>query len=245
MDESFKIYVFATIGCVGVLLQIAVIYFMSRSALPRYWGVLVYLLVLFLTSVCDMAAYINPEGYPDWYLEYWRLNNFLRHLSGFVAVISLIFIGTARHPARTKLCAASLIGTAVVIALSLLLPEATAGETSTRVGRDLSFTTIVLNVILWSSLIKTRHQDLRLFLVSGGLGVNMTGEAIAQSLWMMGLAGPFATLLGVGTHLLCLAIWLRAFRMAVAVDKHGRGRSVGLPSDASPESQFAPHDARS
>ncbi len=224
MQNQYLIYGFTIAGCIGVLLQIAVIYAMSRSALPRYWGVFLYLLVLFLTSVCDMAGYLHPGGYPDWYRDFWLINNIIRHLSGFIAVLSLVFVATVHHPSRRTLRFGAIAGTLVVVAISVLWPEESLVATAMRSGRDLSFFTIVLNLILWSSLIRVRHQDLRLFLVSGGLGVNMTGEAIAQSISMLSGSGVFANILAVVSHLLCLAIWWKAFRLPAAARQQSRTR---------------------
>jgi hypothetical protein len=217
VPEKYIIYMYTAVGCAGVLAQVAVIYAISRADLRRYWGVLQFLVILFLTSICDMAAYFNPGGYPEWYNYYWAINNNLRHVSGFVAVLSLIYIATATHPARRLLRAATLLGTAVVIAISFAFAEGDPVTAATHSGRDLAFTTIILNVVLWSSLIRTRHKDVRLFLVSGGLGVNMAGEAIAQSLAVMEVATGLTNLLAIGSHFFCLGIWWKAFRRSVAV----------------------------
>src|SRR5690606_1712218 len=83
----------------------------------------------------------------------------------------------------------------------------------TKVIRDLSFCSVLLNLWLWSILIARRERDTRRLLIAGGLGVQMTGDAIGQSLRQMQVsplvyhAGSY---LIVVTHLLCLVIWRRA-----------------------------------
>lgn len=207
-------YLFLTLGTCGMILQVMVIYAMTRISFRRFGGIFFYLLVLFLTSLADMAAFFEIGRWPEWYRKYYYVNNVIRHFAGFVAVISLIDAATAEHPRRPALRLKLIAGTLAVIAFTFLVSQdPRLGLYMTKVARNLSFATIVLNLILWFSLIKVRERDRRLFLVSGGLGVNMAGEAIGQSMFYLSRSLVFpANLLKVASHLFCLYIWWKAFR---------------------------------
>ena len=197
-------------------LQLLVIYRMRQGFDRRYPGVFFYLLVLFLTSVADSAAAIDPQAWGGWYRPYFGLNNTARHLAGLAAVVWLYFHATARLPTRWKLRSRVLLVVAVVVGASLYVhyPGRMSWSYMAIVGRDMSFLTALLNLVLWFALIQTRKRERVLFLVSGGLGLNMAGEAIAQSLFDLNPAlRPLGSAIAVGTHILCLLIWLRALKV--------------------------------
>ncbi|MCP5118105.1 MAG: hypothetical protein GY953_45405 [bacterium] len=202
------------LGIFGLALQLVVVYALTRGPYRQFPGVTAYLLVLFLTGVADLAVFFNVGSWPDWYREYYYLNNTLRHFAGFAALVSLIYMATAHAPNRVihrlKVC----LGTLGVVGGCFLLSSGTWPDAyMNEVSRNLSFSTVVLNLILWFSLIKYCNRDTRLFLVSGGLGLNMTGEAIGQSLVPVSkLAWHAGNLIAIASHLLCLYIWWVAFR---------------------------------
>ena len=209
-------YFFTALGVCGTLLQVAVIYAMTRSELRRFIGIFFYLLVLFLTTVADMSIYLQYGGWPDWYRQYYFINNTIRHVSAFIAVLSLIFAATAGHPRRQafrfKIVLATLAGVAAILFFS---PGETFPRYVNQVGRNLSFATALLNVVLWLSLIRSGLADRRLLFVSGGLGLNMAGQAIGQSMLEMGRSswlGFFGNLIAIASHMVCLYIWWVAFR---------------------------------
>jgi hypothetical protein len=79
-----------------------------------------------------------------------------------------------------------------------------------RVVRNLSFGTAVLNLGLWFVLISTRSGDIRRLVISGALGLQMTGEALGQSfrhLFPQEVTALTASLFVVGAHFACLLIW--------------------------------------
>jgi hypothetical protein len=51
--------------------------------------------------------------------------------------------------------------------------------------RDLTLSAAVLDMALWLLLLASRIEDPRLLLISGGLGLQFTGEAIGESLRSM------------------------------------------------------------
>ena len=110
-----------------------------------------------------------------------------------------------------------------MIALALLFwvgsffiyQEPTVNKWMIKVVRNLSFCSAVATLILWFVLIASEKRDTRLLVITGGLGLQMTGEAMGQSLIQM---SKHTFVVGVLTlmfaHFLCLYIWWRAFRAA-------------------------------
>ncbi len=83
----------------------------------------------------------------------------------------------------------------------------------TLLARNLGFFATVANLILWALLIRSRHPDRTLLLLSGGLGVEMAGKAIGHSLRTLApaLVG-FGNLIIVLSYLFGLYVWWQAFR---------------------------------
>jgi len=205
-----------TIGLAGTILQVAVIYRMVQGFHRHYPGVFFYLLVLFLTSVVDSTAALGEAGWGVSYRQHYVFNNIARHLAGVVAVLSLYFRATEDRRRRFPLRSQVLLFVLVAGGASLYIHYHGSLDSNyiAQVGRDLSFLTALLNLALWFSLIQSRKRERVLFLVSGGLGLNMAGEAVGQSLnaisWNLWV---LASLIGVGSHILCLLIWLRALKV--------------------------------
>jgi len=94
----------------------------------------------------------------------------------------------------------------------------------TNIRRYVSSYIVILNLVWWAFLIRTRKVDRRILLLSAGIGLQMTGQVINDSLLSIGLeqksGGAIFNVLGgtIGffTHLLCLYTWLRAFSPANA-----------------------------
>jgi hypothetical protein len=104
----------------------------------------------------------------------------------------------------------------------------------TTVGRNLSFCSAVLTLVLWSLLILSKDRDRLLLLVTGGLGIQFTAEAIGQSLRYLAANDaprslvPVGNLLLVSGHLVCLYVWFHAFQRLVP--PKSTGSSIALPS---------------
>jgi hypothetical protein len=118
--------------------------------------------------------------------------------------------------------------TAVILSFSIHSGEEYYSLLRTKVGRDLSFVAVLINLALWTLLISRKSKDRELLMVTGALGIQFTGEAIGQSLrqvaagmnrnhWVL-LAGNLMLVL---PHILRLYIWWETFRKSptVAVGK--------------------------
>jgi len=88
----------------------------------------------------------------------------------------------------------------------------------TLVARDLNFLSAVLDLALWMTLIANRKRDRYLLMLSGGLGLQFSGEALGQSIRdiaMRSHSKPLSlagTCLVVISNLICLYVWWQTFR---------------------------------
>jgi hypothetical protein len=80
-------------------------------------------------------------------------------------------------------------------------------------SRDLNFTSAVLDLALWAMLLGSRKRETRLLLLSGGMGIQFTGEAIGQSMreWLPWAFSP-GDMLILLVNVACLWIWWQALR---------------------------------
>jgi hypothetical protein len=211
------------VGCTGLALQLVVIYLMTKGFYRKYPWVFLYLLTLFLTGVADFAGGIDSLSWNTWYGGVYYINNTLRHFSGFVAVVSLYLVATSQLPNRGRLRSRVILAATGLIGLACLWEYVSTDVVHHNlsrylglVGRDMAFITALLILTLWFALIGVRNRDYVLFLVSSGMGLNMTGEAIGQSILELsqGRVYTIASLISIGSHLLCLLIWVRALRLA-------------------------------
>jgi hypothetical protein len=85
--------------------------------------------------------------------------------------------------------------------------------------RDLNFTSAILDLALWAMLLGSRKRETRLLLLSGGLGIQFTGEAIGQSVreWLPWAFSPGDVIISAAS-LACLWIWWQALRTVPAAD---------------------------
>lgn len=207
---------YLALGISGVVLQGLVIYAMTRGGYREFPGVAFCVIVLFLASIAEFAAYVDVSSRPEWYASCYYVSNSGRHLAAFVAVISLIYVAARDNPQRQAFRVKIAVLTLVVITASVLLAGGSWPHAyMNQVNRNLSFATVILTLFLWFSLVRVRTRDRLLFLVSGGLGLNMAGEAISQSLLHLARSGityHVASLFSILPHLLCLWIWWTAFR---------------------------------
>jgi hypothetical protein len=197
----------------GVILQLLVIAALWKGAWREYTLVFVYCIVLLLTTVADASAYFDPELWTRTSRLFW-INDAIRQVLIFCLVISLIHRVMRDNPGRRSIRRTLIAGAGAFTALSLLLTrEPIFGHWMTKLARNLSFCSVILNLALWAVLIKARHTDRRLLLISGGLGVQMAGKAIGHSLRQVSASTVLAgNLVYVLSHLACMYIWWQAFR---------------------------------
>jgi 4-amino-4-deoxy-L-arabinose transferase-like glycosyltransferase len=197
----------------GIGLDLLVISALLRGSYRQYRLVLAYTAALLLATVVEIAAATAPRAVPlD--VFYWIDEGVLDVLV-FCVVIGFIYQAgedSRRRPVKRRWLIA---GAALIVAVSLALRSGPGhfNHRMTLVSRDLNICAVVLDLILWSVLVTSRQPDRRLLLLSGGLGIQLTGAIMGESLRQLSRRAVLpGTLLEVLTGFLGLYIWWRAFR---------------------------------
>ena len=201
-----------------------------RGAWRRYPLVLAYSLALLLSTVVEIAAKPFPRAVQDNY--YWTDEVILEVL---VFCLVLTFIDDAARESRQKMIARRwlIMGAVLILAVSISVHSGLRlNRQMTLVSRDLNICAVILDLVLWSLLLTARRPDRCLLLLSGGLGLSLTGaimgEQLRQQSHRLFLAG---TLVEVTTGFLGLYIWWRALKLAAARPGSPTQKKSGLPQE--------------
>lgn len=200
---------------IGLWLNLQVISALVRGSYRQYPFVFTYAVTLLLSTVVEIGLQAAPRVVRDGY--YWVDEAILDFLV-FCVVIAFID-EAARHSKQKSIERRWLIlAAALIFAASFAAHHGLAlNRQMTLISRDLNICAVILDLILWSLLAAARRPDRRLMLLSGGLGLQLTGAIMGEQLRQFSrslfLTG---TLLEVTTGLLALYIWWRALRTAPA-----------------------------
>lgn len=211
---------------IGIPLSVLVIAALLRGGYRLFPVLFVYQIVDFLMTVAGLPTYIAYYFYHDggakfrmgqWF--WW--DEMLMQPLVYAVVVSLIYRATVKAASRW-LVRSALIGGAVLVAGASFLyhyhPQIPMGDWMAFWMRDLTFSSAILDLALWALLLASRVRNLQLLMVSGGLGMQFTGEAIGESLRSMAVqhhshtlsfAGSFVTTV---VDLAALYIIWQAFR---------------------------------
>jgi hypothetical protein len=200
-------------------LNLLVIAALLRGPYRRFPIVFAYSVALLLTAVIEIAAY--PTGYfgaklAHTYAHYYWVDEVIRQTLLFGVVISLLYQATAKVRART-LVRFSLIAGAILVAGTSFFVHydtgAIASQWMTLWTRDLNFSSALLDLALWMILLANRKYDNDLLMLSGGLGIQFTGEAIGQTLRnQFHSITRAADVINIAANLACPFIWWHVFR---------------------------------
>jgi hypothetical protein len=223
MERILQIIFYA----VGLPLEVLVICAMLRA---RAWRdvpvVFAYSAATLLASVIELgmngARQFGAVDSRTFAYVYWIDEGVLQVLV-FLSVISLIYGATAALQNRTLIRRALIASPVLFGAASIALhydPRAVTGEWMTLVSRDISLCTAILDLALWTILLTFRSTDTRSLLLSGGLGIQFTGEAISHSFRSIAqlplhLERAASTIVPL-TNLIGLYVWWHAFRVSAA-----------------------------
>jgi hypothetical protein len=205
--------VWIVLSSVGIIFQILLIAVLLRGWISRFRVLFAYVVVLFLTTVMEAAAFYSPAVYARTAPNYW-LTDAVRQALIFLMVLSLIgqaLDKTARAWAFRRVLWG---GAAVFVAVSLYATYARGFDFwMTSFSRNLGFLAVILNLVLWAVLLRFRRNQHILLVVCSGMGIQMAGKAIGHSLRQLTPRTPVAgDLILVLSHILCLYIWWNAFR---------------------------------
>jgi len=211
---------------ISFFLHLFVVASLWRGAWKSYPFIFAYCLLYLATSIGEAAMFGNiiTASRVSKTVYFYRVNA-LRDFLLFAVVVSLIEHAMSDKPYRLRV--RYLLGALAVIAVGLsLLVHADAANFilwMTQVARDLSFGSAVLTLLLWSILVVSRGKDRQMLMVTGGLGLQFTGEAIGQSVRQLSSHGGLSpsqhrVLLVIGNlllsaaHVIRLYVWWQAFR---------------------------------
>jgi len=204
---------------VSIALQAVLIVFLLRGRFRRYPLLLVYCVLQLAATVTEEYVF-RVHGQTNFFRNLYWTDEITLDLMLFLMVITLIYRALEGSPMRIAM--GRLLGAvmAIVVVVPFVLFSDRRFSTSWFDGASqlLNFGAAIMNLGLWTALIGTKKRDPLLLSVSAGLGVAVTGAAIAYGLRRFTpptstpqqLANLFKTL----TYLTSVAIWCWAFRPA-------------------------------
>ncbi|MDW8355962.1 MAG: hypothetical protein RMK57_15680 [Bryobacterales bacterium] len=176
-----------------------------------------YVIAMLLASVAQAASFFSfgtPAGSPLHYAAYYWITDGILQVLVLGVVLSLVRRSAERRPAGI-VTSRALAASALIVALVSFAAygDRNLNTRMSLVARNIGFLAVLANLVLWAFLIRRRHPDRTVLLLSGGLGVEMAGKAIGHSLRT--LAPSLVTvgnLVIVISYLFGLYVWWQAFR---------------------------------
>jgi hypothetical protein len=219
---------------VGLPLQILIIGTLLRGGYRRFPFLFAYMLGDFLTTGVEVPSALGYHRGREWAafsfpVVHW-FNDVVMQVLVYAVVMSLIYQATGKLRSRRIVRAALIAGAILFAGISFLIhrnPALNTGSFMTPWTRDLNLCSSVLDMALWALLIAAREKDHRLLLLSGGLGIQFTGEAIGASIVQLALRTRSRALSFSGGVVMLLAdliflyVWWQAFRAAPARQQSG------------------------
>jgi hypothetical protein len=203
---------------ISIAVQAAVILFLLRGAFRRYPLLLAYCVLQLAATVAEEYVYrVFGEPSTLFHRLYWT-DEISLDLLLFLMVITLTYQALEGSPLRATM--GRLLGTVLVIVLVVPFVLFSARRFNSAwfdgASQLLNFGAAIMNLGLWTALIGTRRRDPLLLKVSAGLGVAVTGAAIAYGLRRFtppgGTLQQLANLFKTITYLASVLIWCWAFR---------------------------------
>ena len=216
----------------AVLLYVAVAIYIARGPFRRFLFVFLYCLAQALTGIVVSLTYLDLGLRRDLYQTIFWTTDFVSH-----ALITLILVSLIRESLESspdlKRLAIPLVPLAVLcvaIGSAFTFRSHYLSTWMTPVSRNLSFCEELLNFMLWTILIRKRDYDRLLLFISAGIGVQVTGEVIGNTIRMF-IKDPtilwLPSTLVSGAEFSCLLTWVWAFHASRL------GRGAWAPSVAS------------
>jgi len=196
-------------------LNLLVISALLRGSYRRYPFVFAYALALLVSTVVEIALQAAPRTVQDGF--YW-IDEVILDVLLFCLVIA--FIDEAARHSKQKIVERHwlVLAGALICALSFAINRTSHfNRQMTQVSLYLNIYLAILDLILWGLLLTARPPNRPLMLLSGGLGLQLTGAIMGQQLLQFSHRLFWTgTLLEVTTSFLGLYIWWRALRTAPA-----------------------------
>lgn len=205
-----------SLWAVGLGLQYLTLSALLATSWREFWPIVVYLSCLLGTTVGDILFSFEPSPDQRLYFRYYYIAEFARQTALYAVVTSLVLRVLPPSKKRGTLIRLLVCLAIVFWAGSLLVhkhPMIT--HWMNPVIRNLSFSSALANMILWLIMIASEKKDNRLLMITGALGIQMTGDAIGQSLIMQKTEtiARIGQYVAVITHFICLYVWWQAFQV--------------------------------
>jgi hypothetical protein len=204
---------------VSLVLQVLLIgSLLRRDAYRDFPFLFAYSLVLILTCSLDAGlVQSSPDFRGHWAHSFYYSDESARQFFLFLVVLSLIDRAIRDKPYLGRMRAFLILAAVSAVAVSIAVHKTTyMPRWATEVSRDLSFGSAILTLLLWTMLISSRRRESRLLMITGGLGLQFTGEAIGQSLRQISHHHPGILLTGnlflTASSLIRLFVWWQVFR---------------------------------
>lgn len=202
---------------IGLGLQILLTVALWQRAGRVFPALFAYILCLLATTTADILAYVVLGKSSYYYRTYYWSAELVRQSALFALVVSLamhMLPEGRRTEAFGRMIA--LGGGLIWIGSVAICYTANLNTWMTTVVRNLSFFTGVLNLLAWFMFARVQPRDTQRLMIAGGLGLQMTGEAIGQAIRQLNLSRDISlggSIFIVLTHFLCLFIWWRALSL--------------------------------
>jgi hypothetical protein len=213
-DMKYR-YLQWSLWAISLALQYLLLSALLLGTYKEFTAIFVYALAAALTSLVEIVVALDVGNLSRAWRDYFWIGELIRQSGLYCVVISLVLHAMPSNQKRSALIR-MLIGIAFLFWAGCILVYYEPSRVSfwmTLVIRNISFCTAIVTLILWFVLIASETRDPRLLMITGGLGVQVTGEAIGQSLRNLSrstvLAGSLITVFG---YFLCLYIWWRALQ---------------------------------
>jgi hypothetical protein len=228
MNHAYEVLA-PILGIVNALALLCVLVFLLLGPLARFWMVFFYvaweLLATAALSIADffyhgstqMAGAAQTPANKLYARLYWT-NDVLVDLLRFILVIVLLYKATEGATKRApKGLLALLVLAMAVLPFVLFHPSFDPwprGAFFNSTSELMNFGAALMNLMLWAALIASRRRDPQLLMVSTGLGIVVTGTAIAYGIRHFIGQSNFGSIGYFFLNLTQLAgwlIWCRAF----------------------------------
>lgn len=214
------VFVFA-----GMVLQGLVLSAMLKGSFRRYPFIFSYLIAGFLSTVVQFSLRHNYGPRSREFVAFYWASDFLATFLILMIIIHLIRVAMEKHKYRNAVYRGLLLGAVATAAVSVVLMHNRSWDLlfrklMTEIGRDYYFSAVILNAVLWCTLVRSNHENKELYLLTSGLGLQLTGAAIAHALRITGHFLAVANCILLVTYLLNLYIWyitFKRFRVEVRV----------------------------
>lgn len=222
----------------GIALQCLVLAAMLRGSWRRYPIAFAYMIATTLSTVVQAAfLYYYGQRSRQFAIVYWA-SDLICSLLVLLLIVHLIGRAMTGERRRDLVYWGLMAAMAAVMIGSAMFLRANSQRFSwnrwmTEVARDYYFVAMLLNAWLWMTLVRLDRRDRQLYLVTSGMGLMLSGAAVAHSVRLAGRFWMAANLFLVLTYLFGLYVWRFAFAKTPAVEPALEPEAAAIPEPRS------------